>query len=282
MDLKNDLGQTFGTKKAKKAILSQTENAIAPKRLPGENTKPQKLGAAEVAMMDSLKQTTSQMATKEQLQAAVDLAKPVPKGNYDADEIQDVYVPEEIIGTEVLNSIPVRDWQQTLKEGQAIQLHSRFVAHRVNRVAAHEDALQRLRVLRYFYWLLEFYRLAKPGKPRGTMRILPKDKLRSSLAGAPENVVDNLRHKFSENGEMRKFHIDLLMTHCCVFASIIDSFDVNTTDLREDLKLEQKQLNQYFMEIGARMRQAKSPGRTDTVAKLALPLSFPKIPQRRR
>lgn len=283
MDLKNDLGETFGTKKAKKAILALTENAISPrKRAGGSDAKPAALDAGSLALMESLKETTANMASREELQAAVDMAKPVPKGHLDADEIQNVYVPEEIIGAEVLTSIPVRDWQQAANTKQPLQVYSRFVAHRVNRIADHEDALQRLRLLRYLYWVILYWHSARPGRERGTKQAPPKDKLKADMDGAPDGVLENIRRKFTDNGVLRKFHVDLLMTHCCVFASILDGFEVNTLDLREDLKLEQKELNQYFMEIGARVSVQKSEDKTGHIAKLSLPLRFPQLRQRRR
>ncbi len=270
----------FGTRKAKRAILALTENAISPG--PRGDGAPKELSAGELALMESLKETTAKMATREELQAAVDIAKPVPRGNYDADEIQDVYVADEIIGADVLRAVPVRDWQQTLKAGEEITAYSRFVASRVSRVGAHDEALQRLRLLRYLYWVLVFWKHTQRGKERGTRKILAMQKLKKELAPAPDMVVENIRRKFSEGGEMRKFHVDLLMTHCCVFASIIDSFEVNMIDLREDLSQEQKQMNQYFMEIGAQIKVVKSEDRKDYIAKLSLPLRFPKTRQKRR
>ncbi len=85
MDLKNELGQTFGTKKAKKAIRELTENAISPRK-PGRDgaATPAKLSAGERALIESMKETTANMPSIEELQATVDLAKPVPKGHYDA------------------------------------------------------------------------------------------------------------------------------------------------------------------------------------------------------
>lgn len=277
-DLRNELGQAFGTKKAKKAIAAITENAIAPRRnADGSEPKPQKLGAADIALMETIKESTTSVPTREALQAVVDAAKPIPKGNFTADEIQDVYVPQEIIGEEVLRAIPVRDWQEAVKNAEPVQVRSRFVAHRINRVGTDDNAVQRLRILRYLLFLMIFWMTTKQGKERGTREILKRDKLREELSPAPEVVIENIRRKFSENGVMRKFHTDLLMTHCCAFALVLESFDLNTWDLKEDLKVEQKQLNQYFSEIGARTRVSKSAERTDHMAKLALPLQFPKM-----
>ncbi|KAB5570666.1 RNA polymerase I associated factor, A49-like protein [Coniochaeta sp. 2T2.1] len=274
---KDALGQAFGTKKAKKAIASKTENAIDQGRTSADG-KPAKLGAADLALMDSIKGSTANMATREELQAAVDQARPVPKGHYDADDVEDVYNPKEIIGAEVLNAIPVLDWQEATRKGEPIEVVSRFVANRVSRVAASgENAALRLKILRYYLWLVVFFNSTRMGKERGTKSIAQRDKLRDAMAPAPEVVIENIRRKFSDNGVMRKLHQDLLFTHCCVFASIIDSFDVDTYDIKEDLKLEQKQINQYFQEIGARTRQSKKGDAVINFAKLSIPLIFPKL-----
>ncbi|WXC65730.1 hypothetical protein SNK03_011520 [Fusarium graminearum] len=276
MQLKTDLGQTFGTKKAKKAIQENVLNAIAPQKKTGE--APTKIDAASRAMLSSVGEVTSTMASREELQAVVDEARPVPIPNLEATEIQDVYDPKRIIGADILKLVPVREWQEKVQHKESIQVPSRFVAARVTRVAGNEDATDRLRVLRYFFFVLLFYLHSKPGKARGTRSIPPRDKLREFLAPAPEAVVESIRRKFSERGEMRKFHIDLLITHCCVFASIIDNFEVDTQNLRDDLKIDQKTMNSYFHEIGGRVKPVtnKETKTTVSLARLALPLNFPK------
>ncbi|KAM5345392.1 hypothetical protein ACJ41O_011254 [Fusarium nematophilum] len=276
MDLKTDLGQTFGTKKARKAIQETVLNAIAPQKKAGD--APTKIDAAARAMLSSVGEITSTMASREELQAVVDEAKPVPVANVDATEIQDVYDPARIIGADILNLVPIREWQEKVQHKDSIQVPSRFVAGRVNRVAANQEAATRLRVLRYYLFVLLFYLNTKPGKVRGTRSIPPREKLREILAPAPEAVIESIRRKFSDRGEMRKFHIDLLMTHCCVFACIVDNFEVDTQNLRDDLKLDQKVMNGYFHEIGGRVRPVTNKEAKSTVflARLALPLNFPK------
>src|SRR3569833_3445973 len=222
------------------------------------------------------------MSTKKELQAAIDQAKPVPKGNYEAERIQDVYSPEEIIGAEIQNTKPVHNWQQDTMAGKNIQLASRYVARRINIIAAHEEGLRRLRVLRYLYWLIMCWRGAGQCKERGTKRLPPKERLKRDLESAPDTVVDSLRRRFSDQGVMRKFHMDLLMTHCCVFASILDGFEVNMADLAEDLKLEQKQMAQYFSKKKTQKKTKKAQDRTEHIARLALPLQIPQTRQRRR
>ncbi|KAK4106814.1 RNA polymerase I associated factor, A49-like protein [Parathielavia hyrcaniae] len=272
-EMRMELGETFGTKKAKKAIQAVAEDAMLAAKSRG------KLGEDDRQLVVTIRDSSQHMATREELQAAVDKARPVPRGNFDADEIQDVYVPAEIIGAEVLNAIPVLEWQEKVRKTEPVQVPARFVAHRIVRVAGNEDGVQRLKLLRYLLWVIVFWTTTRPGRERGTKSIARRDDLREALGGAPEVVIENIRRKFSDNGVMRKAHIDLLMTHCCVFASIIDNFEVDTLDLREDLKLEQKDLNQYFVEIGARVRRSKAGDKFNHIAKLSLPLQFPKMRQ---
>lgn len=276
MDMKNELGQTFGTKKAKKAILSLTENAIGTRKRNVDGTYiTEQMGDGDRVLMKTMELATSGMATREELQAIVDKAKPVPRGNYEADEIQDVYVPSQIVGGDVLASIPVRDWQQSAMAGEPISVYARYVAQRVATVAIREDALDQLRLMRYMYWLILYMQCARPGKERGTKRQLAREKLKEQMDGCPDAIVQHIRQRFSDNGTIRKFHMDLLMTHCAAFACILDNFEVDMLDLREDLKLEQKQMSQYFSEIGARIKIVKDGDKTKHIAKLMLPLRFP-------
>ncbi|KAL0931055.1 a49-like RNA polymerase I associated factor [Colletotrichum truncatum] len=274
--LKTDLGQTFGTRKAKKAIEAVTLNAIDPNK--GKESTPRKLDTASKAILQEIGGVTATMASREQLQAAVDEAKPVPRPNLEADAIQDVYDPDEFIGREVLAAIPIKDWVEPTKKGEDVQVYSRHVAARVKKIVDTGN-VNKIRLLRYFYFLFLFHTMAQPGKQRGTKRIPPRDKLKERLSPAPQAVIEHIRRKFSDGGEMRKFHNDLLITHCCALACIIDNFEVDTSKLREDLRLDQKDMNNYFYEIGARVKPVagKEKGKQHHVAKLALPLQFPKI-----
>ncbi|KAH7159935.1 RNA polymerase I associated factor, A49-like protein [Dactylonectria estremocensis] len=278
MELRTDLGQTFGTKKARKVIQEKVLNAIAPQRKIGD--LPTKIDAAARAMLETVGEVTSTMASREELQAVVDDAKPVPVANVNATEIQDVYDPKKIIGADILNLVPIREWQEKARHNESIQIPSRFVAARVNALASNDDTevVTRLRVLRYFAFVLLFYLNSKPGRVRGTRSLPSREKLRDVLAPAPEAVIENIRRKFSDAGQMRKFHIDLLVTHCCAFACIVDNFEVDTQNLRDDLKLDQKAMNQYFHEIGGRVKPVVNRELKTTVqlARLTLPLNFPK------
>lgn len=276
LDQRTELGQVFGTKKAKKALEAVTLNAIGPRKAAGAESE--NLNTSEMALMASIKDVTMSVPTQQDLQAAVDANKPVPKGNYNAEEIQDVYKPEELIGRDILELIQVSDWVQAVKKNEDVKLKSRFVANRLSRIGSGENAVARLRLLRYVYFLQLFLVTARKGRDKGAREILKKDKLAEELAPAPPPVIESIRRKFSDKGSIRKQHVDLLTTHMCALSCILDNFETNTWDLKEDLKLEQREMSQYYFEIGARVSKRKGEeGRTNFTAVLKLPLLFPKL-----
>ncbi|RYP26183.1 hypothetical protein DL767_008135 [Monosporascus sp. MG133] len=280
MQMRTDLGHAFGTKKAKKALASITENAIAPeKAIADAGGNANKLDTSQKAVMESIREVTVGMASTEDLQAAADAAKPVPPGNFNAKEIQDVYKPEELIGGDVLTAIPIKDWQDQIKQKLDKQHSSAFVAGRLVSIGQGPDSVKRLRTLRYLDLLIKFQRAVWGGKGRGAKRVPPKDKLREVMQPAPEPVIENIRRKFSTNGEMRKFHVDLVRTYCCALAAILANYQFDTSALRYDMGLDDKQFAQYFREIGGRIKVARGAekGTQVQVASLALPLDFPKV-----
>lgn len=279
-DLRTDLGHAFGTKKAKKALAAITENAISPeKAIPSVGGSPSKLNATSMAVMESIQQVTSGMASKEDLQAVADAAKPVPPCNVDAEEIQDVYQPEHMIGAEILNSIPIKDWQDSVKKGADIRSGNNvFVSHRLQAVAGGPNAVKHLRVLRYLDCLIKFQRAAKP-RARGLFIVPQKDKLAELLEPVPSTVVENIRRRFTNKGEMRKFEIDLIRTWTCALAAIVGNYSIETSALRYDMGVDEKEFAQYWREIGGKVKIVKGEekGTYKQVATLSLPLEFPQL-----
>src|SRR5690349_3672665 len=200
-DLRNDLGQTFGTKKSKKAIASLTENAISKPRTAAElaNTEPVKHDAVTAAMLRNMAEVTAGMATKEELQAAVDESKPRPKANLQAESPKDVYTIDELIGSEIMKVIPVKEWQDSVKAKKQIITSSKFVS---DRILLASTSVLKLKVLRYLLAILQFYGATTPR--RGERGLPKKDDLRKAMPEVPEAVVSNIIRKFSGHGVMSK------------------------------------------------------------------------------
>ncbi|RFU26890.1 hypothetical protein B7463_g9438, partial [Scytalidium lignicola] len=283
-ELRNDLGQTFGTKKARKAIASVTENAIAPGRAARRaEGQPAKLDSTASAIMASMAEATAEMATRDQLAREADAAKPRPVANFDAQEPKDVYTLDSLIGEDILKLIPVLEWQEKVKNKKEVVLPSRFVAERISLLV--QDA-RRLRALRYLFCLLKFYTSAKPNRSE---RFLPKrPELKKALGDVPEAVLESIRRRFSDGSRMSRFHADLLITHACALALVLDNFETDVYMFKDELQLEMKPMQQYFKEVGATitaMPEAKRIARglekpaaaQHKFAKLRVPLKFPEV-----
>lgn len=282
--LRSALGQTFGTKKARKAIASVTENAISPDKSARQANGATKLESASAAMIANMAATTAGMSTQAQLQEAADAAKPRPKANLNATEVKDVYSVDSLVGLDTMKLVPVRQWQEMVKSGKQVFVNSRHVAERIVNAAMH--GVEKLKLLRYMLLLIEFYNACQP--TRGGRKLPRRDETKKILGDMPEAVLEGIKRKFSDAGVMSKFKVDLLITHLCALALLVDNYEVDMYNLKEDLKLETKPMEQYFREIGAKssalsqvMAKSKNLDKVQAaqrkMAKLKLPLDFPKV-----
>ncbi|KAI4797255.1 RNA polymerase I associated factor, A49-like protein [Aureobasidium sp. EXF-8845] len=287
---REDLGQAFGTKKAKKALASKVENAITTNA--DRNRVGGKLDNVESAVMDSVKEASDAMPAKQAQQEEILASKPIPKPNLNATEAENVYPIGMLIPATDMRNLTVKEWQDA--NGEDLKLSSRFVAHRVNPIAVRDD-VQRLKALKYLMLLIEFNLALKPAGKAGK-KVPQKDQLRSKLEEWPETLIESVRRRFSDNNELNKWHMDNLITHMAAISLFIDGYKTDTHDLREDLRLENKQMSQYFMELGCKVNNPTEKEQADfkipnkavaaqrRVAKLKLPLDFPKVrmmPRRR-
>lgn len=283
------MGQTFGTKKARKAIASITENAISPdKSARSTNNKPAKIDAATAAVLAGMAEGAKAMASREELDQKSQDAKPRPIANKDAKDVQDVYTVDSLIGKDTFAAVPVRAWETALKSNKEIECSSRYVASRINKVATN---VEKLRILRYMVLMLEVLNSCRVTK--GNRTLPRRDELKRLLGDIPEAVLESIKRKFTRGELITKFHVDLMITHLCALACLVDNYEVDMFKLQEDLKLETKQMSQYFQEIGAkigalgeaeRKKQGleKAAASQRKVAKLKLPLEYPKLPSGRR
>ena len=202
---RSTLGQTFGTKKARKAIAALTENAIGPDRSARmlANGKTRSLDPIATAVLSSMKDQTGGMATREELQQAADASKPRPKVNANATEIKDVYTVDELIGEDVVKHIKVRQWQEAFKAEEEVRVKSQYVAHRIQAAAKNPE---KLKILRYMLLLLEVYMGTRIN--RGGRNLPRKDEMNSYLGDMPEVVIESVKRKFSDGGVMSKFKVD--------------------------------------------------------------------------
>ncbi|GAM86873.1 hypothetical protein ANO11243_048930 [Dothideomycetidae sp. 11243] len=277
------LGMEFGTKKAKRSLASKTINAITTATGKG----------VESAVLGIVNDTSSALPDKIEREAEILKSKPIPQPNLETEKIEEVYAIDKLVPSGDMRAMVVKEWQDKIKEGTAIEFTSRFVANRVQALAKMED-VTKLKALKYMLLLLDFTAALKPAGKAGK-KVPQRDELKEKLAMWPETSVEHVRRRFADGGEVNKWRYDNLMTHMAAICLFIDDFKTDTHDLREDLRLDNRQMAQYFHELGCRIRSptdkehaefriSKSQAAQRKVAVLKLPLEFPKtrIPPKRR
>ena len=256
MAKRSALATEFGSKKSKKALQDMTQNAIS--RGQADNPDAVKDELVSQAVLQGIDTKTSAMPTRQELEAAVDSAKPRPKANLAAEYPADVYPIDVIVGRELMSLIPVKDWVDASEKGQGVNLTSKFVAKRVVKLCKSKE-FQKLKVLKFIALCINFNAALKT-KGKGPKKVPHKEELQNALGeDIPVAVVASLRRTFASeyaiytngykafanqctrNNELTRWNIDYLLTHIAAAALIVDNYEVDMNDLREDLKLELKE-----------------------------------------
>lgn len=242
-----ELGMEFGTKKAKKAINSRTVNAISKETGRG----------VEAAVLDSVKEASDALPAQKELQDSVLAAKPIPRPNLDATKVEDVYPLSVLVPPSEMRNLAVKEWQDAGRANENVKLTSRFVASRLQPLAARDD-VEMLKALKYLYLLLEFNAALKVGGRSGGKKIPLKDQMKVKMEAWPDALVDGVRRRFADGrymhssrdqkfgadtffSELNKWHVDKLMTHMAALSLYIDNWRTDIHDLKEDLRLDNKQ-----------------------------------------
>jgi len=190
---------TFGTKKAKKAISSLSENAITRDRArdasPGAAKRALKANPSARAVLESMAMSASNAPTKDDLQSSIDDAKPRPKHNAQATKPDEVYEVRSIVGDELMKDLRVKPWVDAVEANEEVTTKSRYVSNRL-RALCQDDEIVRLKVLRYMLLLLEFFNALKT--VRGGGRKLPDKGELEKAMGVEKHVVDTIRKRFAD------------------------------------------------------------------------------------
>ncbi|KAL8771552.1 MAG: hypothetical protein Q9209_002994 [Squamulea sp. 1 TL-2023] len=287
-----NLGLTFGTKKSQRAIQNLTRNAISPSRKgpSAERESKPTLDPVAAAVVSSMAAATPTVSTREDLQAAIDESKPRPRPNLTAETPSDVYPIDQLVGSGVLRQMTVKDWQDAVEQNEEVLTKSRFVSHRIQRVVSEGD-VRKIKTLKYLLLLIEWHNVLLPA-PKGKGRKIPdRSLIREKLSRWGSDLADGVEKRFSDGGRiLNSWHHDNLLTHICALCITVDpeNFKTDVYDIKEDLKLDTKNVRKYFKEIGCRITAptetergrwslGKAEAASRLVAKLRLPLEFPKM-----
>jgi len=219
----------------------------------------------------------------------VDSSKPRPTPNLAAEYPGDVYPIDTVVGSELMTMLEVKDWVDASAAGQGVTVASKFVAKRIVKLVKGKQ-IQKLKVLRFILLCINFNAALMGAGGSRPKKIPIKGKLEAIMGeDTPAGCVLAIRKKFaSEGGDMPRWNIDKLMTHIAAAALIVDDFEVDVNDLRDDLKIENNDIKKYFSELGCRVtpptqtemakrKLTKAEIANHHIAKLKLPLKFPTV-----
>jgi DNA-directed RNA polymerase I subunit RPA49 len=234
-----ELALQFGSKKSRKAHEDRTLNAIRS----GADA-----GTVAENVLDKMGSATAAMPTKLELAAAVDSSKARPTPNLAAEYPGDVYPTDVVVGSELMTMLEVKDWVQASAAGEGVSVTSKYVAKRIVKLAKNKQ-IQKLKVLRFVLLCINFNAALFGAAGPRPKKIPVKGKLEAAMGeDTPAGQVMAIRRKFApeSGGDMPRWNIDNLMTHVAAAALIVDDFEVDVNDLREDLKLENKEYVTIF------------------------------------
>ena len=194
--LRNELSLAFGTKKARKAMASLIGNAVVTRKTGDDSfTKDSGPDAAGAALLDSMNVTTANTATREELQARSDEAKPRPKANLKAQKVEEVYPVETLVGTETMPQIMVKEWVDAAESKRVVTTKSRYVSQRLQKIATSGN-VRKLKILRYLLLLLDFWSVLKP-TGKGSKRLPEREVIRTTT-GVSTFLIDGVVKRFAD------------------------------------------------------------------------------------
>lgn len=201
---RNNLGLAFGTKKSQKAIKNLTENAITTIKDSPSKTRVDEDGSQKLkrlddmseAVLSSMAEPTASMPSREEMQAQIDEAKPIPHPHLDASNASEVYPVADMVGGEdVLRKMQVKDWIDTLNSGGDVPTQVFFVSQRLAKTAQRGDVLK-MRILKYLCLLVGWWKCLKPGR---SLRVPQTKEMGNLVAEFGAELVGGLGRRFSKN-----------------------------------------------------------------------------------
>ncbi|KAL5478826.1 RPA49 [Sanghuangporus weigelae] len=287
MEQRAALGETFGTKKAQKALRMAERNRVDVSAMEG----------VVGHIQESVELGTKSLPTQEEAKEISDASRQIPKFNIDATRPEDVYKLHDIVADSELHAVPIKDLQKAFPEQRMGCIpgpfrHSEWMKAHLERVFAsgEKPSKRTLRILMYIAILLTF----RAGAPRYCAK---RSDLEERLPGVPSIIIDGIFSRFTETvrgSSATKFTSDnavRLLTHVFALCLQVDNFASDTALLASDLRESVIKVNQHFKLLGCEIEKLSAVeinrlGLPATAADqkravLRVPLEFPKARVRR-
>lgn len=288
--LRNALGEAFGTKKAKKAIVDLERNRIDA----------DKLTEAAIDIVDTVKNASSGLPTRSEMELTVANDRPTPVANLDATDVEQIYPIENIIPKRELAFIRVGPiFKEKSIEGKLELLpfgsESKYIAKKLN-ILQEVSQTTKLQLLYYLSLLMGVYI---------NRRINDKNKLLEKLNNPPESLVDGILERFTivrpgqfGRSKERSYFIDpqnedKLLCFMLAIMLHLDNFLVEIQPLAQEMGLKPSKVVSLFRILGCVVKGAtvaqaeafgipKSAASTYKIASLRVPFKLPEMTRRGR
>lgn len=279
--------------------------------------------------VDSLSVADKEKAVQAEIQAAKPLPQANLSASHPSDVYPlDVLVAGGVSTLRQLPNI--KEWQDAVAAGGEVRVASRYVVNRVHAVAESGNIthLQILRyillLLEFARCLRGGGKVGGAPLAPGSKRLPPRDDLRRILSSTiggkasekippsamlPDPVIDSIRRKHAPQGShLTKTDLTLLQTTICALSLHIppvptkdggsssqggnspNELATDPSDLRDDLRLDNQVIQQYFRELGCRIDKPRESefakwgvkgGKVEAAARricrLRVPVEFPKV-----
>ncbi|KAJ2713493.1 DNA-directed RNA polymerase I subunit rpa49 [Coemansia spiralis] len=287
---RNELGEAFGNKKRKAQIRAEERNRIDMGGVQGDKS----------VIQASIELRTSSMPSVQDLRAAENTDRPVPKYDEQATAACDVYDMEDVLPKAVAAHIDVAPFVKAADAEaykKQIPVRSAFVAKKIEGILAQaKPDVGALRRVLYLAYLMKLAVLSRAALQR-------RDACLEALCCAPE-VAEALFERFAEcvagtlNPDGSPVYIKTpatetkLVCYISVLMLSVSNWVVYPAELAADLGIPAKKAEKYLASVGCKIEPAHAsemamnvmsrrarpgPGKK---AILKAPVKFPKAPRR--
>ncbi|KAI0070971.1 RNA polymerase I associated factor A49-like protein [Panus rudis PR-1116 ss-1] len=280
MQLRNALGETFGTKKAKAAIRAAERRRVDVDAIRG----------VAGHLQERIGENTESLPSKEEAKAEQDASRLVPPYDASAQHPKDAYPLHGIIPEAEFNALSVtalKNASSTEERMQALPFNrSQWIKSRLNLIfSAPKPKKSDLKIVLYISTLIAFKQASR--------QVNDKQALQKRLKGIPTLVVDALVTRFTE-GTRNSNEVRVtsqmetrLLTHIFALCLHIDDFATDPAMIAQDLSMDPVKVNTLFRSLGCKLQgltetDVKRLGLPDAMvgtkrAVLKVPLEFPTV-----
>ncbi|EIW69501.1 hypothetical protein M231_03219 [Tremella mesenterica] len=268
---RNDLGETFGTRKAKNQIKAQERNKVDVRAM--EGVKGHLMESIGEKVMDE--------------EGPVPPSELIPIPNLETSDSSLVYPREVLIPNNEWDSISLSSFRSSTSDIQRLQTlphrRSTFIKNKIVSIMNETSSSKKNTMTKYIIYLSSLFAFLDLSSQ---LHKLSGTELQDKLPGVSPQIISGLCIRFGEqtNGgkrwkvtEMTKMK---LLAWICTICLAVDGWTTDVLRIASDLKMTPNKVVDIFKSLGCKVEPAPPPGTNSRKATLKAPVIFPK-PKRR-